>query len=160
MFFYLSVSHELNWMTKHSMSVNFNCVTFYLTSSDFSLSPTSQKAIFIFQIVLITRGQLIPASNWTVKDNVTFHSEVCVKSEVTGTLLCHSVTFQAILTSRNTDFCALDSNNPSLSLCEISSFPALMIIMVFLSELQTSDWPQLLHEPEASNHPIYARWNV
>lgn len=44
-----------------------------------------------------------------------------------------------------------------LSLCEISFHACTDDHNGFLSELQTSDWPQLLHEPEASNHPIYAR---
>lgn len=44
-----------------------------------------------------------------------FHPELCGKNEITGTLRCQSVTSQAPLSARNSDFCALDSNNASLT---------------------------------------------
>ena len=85
-----------------------------------------------------------------------FHSEVCGESEIIGTLLRQSVTFQAFFLPDTLTFVPLTLIIP-LWLCEISSHACTDDHNGFLSELQTSDWPQLLHEPEASNHPIYAR---
>lgn len=128
-------------------------------SPDFFLFSTGLNAIFFLQTVLIMRRQLILASIWEVKDRVMFHPELCGKNEITGTLRCQSVTSQAPLSARNSDFCALDSNNASLTVWNIFP-PCTDDHNGFLSELQTRDWPQLLHEPKASNHPIYARWNA
>lgn len=84
-------------------------------SPDFFLFSTGLNAIFFLQTVLIMRRQLILASIWEVKDRVMFHPELCGKNEITGTLRCQSVTSQAPLSARNSDFCALDSNNASLT---------------------------------------------
>lgn len=96
------------------------------------------------------------ASIQKMKESAMLHSKVCDKSEIIDILLCQSVTFQALLSPRHTDFVPLTLIIP-LSLYEISFHACTDDHNGFLSELQTSDWPQLLNEPEASNHPIYAR---